>query len=319
MTIRYKHPREGITPRGGDKLYFYEPSTTTEKDVFSNAAASTPLDQPVEADNAGVFPTIYMSSELYRVLMRRAGSPGTQVFDEDTYDPGVPAGTDVDGSVLPIALGGTNATTAAGARGQLGAASASSVTTLSATVSEHDTLIDTGLHSDGDRFGDLASQDEVTADDLATSFGNIVRQVVDATPYTTNAQLSTTIPNDDTAPTSSEGTEILTASITPSSASNKVRIRVDGFGTPNGSNSQMIVALFRGTTCISAKAQGSNGISTNIGFTFIDSPATISSTTYSVRVGSHTLNVYMNGTSSGRLFGGTAGACTMRLEELEVH
>src|SRR5215207_2766373 len=42
--------------------------------------------------------------------------------------------------------------------------------------------------------------------------------------YTTSASLSTVIPSDDTVPTSTEGTQILSVGITPKSATNKLRI-----------------------------------------------------------------------------------------------
>jgi hypothetical protein len=150
------------------------------------------------------------------------------------------------------------------------------------------------------------------------SSGNVV-QVVDATPYTSNTTLSTGIPYDDTIPTSSEGDQILSASITPSSSSNTVRVRFNGFGTVSGSGSVCIAALFRGTTCVYVLATGANSVQANMGFTFLDAPATTSSTTYSIRVGSitGTSGIRMNGDFSSRLFGGKA-ACTMRLEEVQV-
>jgi hypothetical protein len=150
------------------------------------------------------------------------------------------------------------------------------------------------------------------------SSGNVV-QIVDATPYTSNATLSTGIPYDDTIPTSSEGDQILSASITPSSSSNTVRIRFNGFGTTSGSGAVCIAAVFRGTTCVYVLATGSNSVQANMGFTFLDAPATTSSTTYSIRVGSitGTSGIRMNGDFSSRLFGGKA-ACTMRLEEVQA-
>jgi len=166
--------------------------------------------------------------------------------------------------------------------------------------------------------GGLAALDEISRDELATSFGNIVTQSVDATAYTTNADITTAIPADDTTPAVSEGTEILTGNITPSSSSNKVRVSIGGFGTASGTGSALIWAVFRGSTCVAVRVAGANGDFVSIQTLLIDSPATTSQVTYSVRVGPYGANtVRMNGTISGRLFGGTA-SCTMRLEEIEA-
>jgi hypothetical protein len=176
---------------------------------------------------------------------------------------------------------------------------------------------------------DVTVGDDLTVTDDASVGGNLtvsgklkasgnVVQVVYATPYTDSTQLTEIIPADDTTPLVSEGTEILTKAITPTSSSNQVEILVDGFGFPTGTGSTVIVALFRGSTCIRAFQRGSNSVITDIGFSFTDSPATTSSTAYSVRIGATGVGtVYMNGTSAGRRFNGTA-SCTMSLKELEA-
>lgn len=158
----------------------------------------------------------------------------------------------------------------------------------------------------------------VTGGDLEPIYGIQTLQAVDATPYTANASLATVFPFDDTVPTITEGNEILTAAITPAATANKIEINVGGFGVPIGSNSFMIIALYRGNTCIFTSLRSGNTIPTSIDLTYVDSPNTTSATTYSVRVGSQTGSVvYMNGNNGGRLFGGSA-ACTMRLKELKT-
>lgn len=302
-------------PRSGAKLYFYEPATTTPKEVYSDSTLSTVISQPVEATSAGLWPTIFMQSSTYRVILKDADD--VTIWDEDNYDPGLGAGFGV-ASVVGIAQGGTGANNAATARLNLGAASSAALSSVQDSVTALQVAVATGVDGGGE-FGDLAALDEVSRDELATSFGSVVVQGVDATPYTANADLTTLIPADDTTPLVSEGTEILTANITPTSSSNKIRISISGFGHPAGTGSALIMAVFRNSTCVAVRAIGSNGTFANIETINIDSPATTSQVTYSVRVSPYGANsLRMNGTVSGRLFGGTA-ACTMRLEEIEVH
>lgn len=98
--------------------------------------------------------------------------------------------------------------------------------------------------------------------------------------------ISTSIPFDNTTPQSTEGTEILSQSITPQSSTNKILARcVIPFDS--GSGYTAIFALFRGTTCIAATVVApTNGeYGQNATIEFLDSPATTSQQTYSVRAG----------------------------------
>lgn len=129
------------------------------------------------------------------------------------------------------------------------------------------------------------------------------------TTYTTNADLSTALPQDDTIPLIGEGAEILSLAITPASASNRILALVALWGT----SGNLGAAMFRGSTCINAFICSGLAQSMN----FLDSPATTSSTTYSVRVGSTSgAAVRMNGSAASRLFGG-ASACTLTLIEIK--
>lgn len=311
----YAHDGNG-KPVEGATLEFFVGGTsfTTPKDVFSDDLNTTPILQPILSDAAGRWPDIFMDSALYDVR----ATVGSVVLTRSNYDPGLGAGFGVS-SVVGVAQGGTGANNPAQARANLGAASQDAMSGAQDDITELQQQIAPGLNGDNE-LGTLAARDDVSRDQLASGFGTVVVQTVDATPYTANATLSTTIPLDDTVPLVSEGDEILTASIVPLSSSNKVRIRFDGFGTPSGTNSCSIALLFRGSTCIYALATGQNTLQANMGFTFVDSPNTTSPVTYSIRVGAPTgaSGIRMNGLFSGRLFGGSA-SCTMRLEELEAH
>lgn len=319
MTMRLIGTPKILSPYGeASTIWFYEPSTNTKKDVFSDANLSTPINQSsgIAADSAGFWPTIYCSPALYRIIVKDANGITRQ--DEDNFDPGLAAGFGVT-SVVGVAQGGTESTTAAGARQKLDVPSNATMQTAQDNITALQIAVATGVDGDGE-FGALAALNKVSRDELASGYGNIVIQSVNATPYTASTAISTpSIPLDDTTPLISEGTEILTANITPRSSSNKIRITIDGFGYTTGTGAVGIWAIFRGSTCIYAKVQGINPIYVDISTTYVDSPASTSEKTYSVRISSNNLgSIYMNGSNAGRYFGGVA-ACTMRLEEIEVH
>jgi hypothetical protein len=111
---------------------------------------------------------------------------------------------------------------------------------------------------------------------FATPSGGKVLQVVTATT-TTNVTSSTNVFVDTG----------LTASITPSSASNKILVLVSQNGTDKRTNNSYIeLKLFRGATEILYPATQHNftatsmTLTTNFSFNYLDSPSTTSSTTY---------------------------------------
>lgn len=74
----------------GAKLYFYATGTTTPQAIYSDSALTTPLANPVEADAAGAWPTIYLNNSLtYRVLMKDADGNTLPNTEADPYVPGV--------------------------------------------------------------------------------------------------------------------------------------------------------------------------------------------------------------------------------------
>ena len=134
--------------------------------------------------------------------------------------------------------------------------------------------------------------------------------------------LANTIPYDNTIPQNTEGEELFTASITPSSATNKVLIEATITGT-QANTGTLVVALFRGSgaDAIATTIHSfTNGFGGQIHLGFQDSPATTSATTYRVRAGYVTggSGFYMNANGTGgALFGGTLFSW-MKLTEIKA-
>lgn len=138
--------------------------------------------------------------------------------------------------------------------------------------------------------------------------------------YSTNTSLSTALPCDNSTPQKTEGTEILSASITPKSATSRIRVRFSGFGGTSGATN-MAAALFIDTASDAVQATCMSNTSSltiaPLGFEYEYVPGDTSSHTYKVRVGSESGTMRMNGNSSGRYFGGVAAA-TLVIEEIAV-
>jgi hypothetical protein len=71
-------------PWANAKLYFYRATTTTDQNVYTDAACSVAHSQPVVADANGVFAAIYKNPNAaydYRVQLKQ--SDGTLIYDQD--------------------------------------------------------------------------------------------------------------------------------------------------------------------------------------------------------------------------------------------
>ncbi len=176
-----------------------------------------------------------------------------------------------------------------------------------------------------DASGDPAAVGVGVASQVLTSNGpGLPPSMQDAAPaiilqqvYTSSNTLTTintAIPRDDTVPTSSEGTQILSTAITPATTSSKILISVDipvlG-GNATVANDAGVCSVFRGTTCIGVgvtwQPDSNEDQMPPLSIQIEDSPASVSSQTYSVRFGRTDGVIYLNGDSTGsRVFGGAA-------------
>ena len=114
---------------------------------------------------------------------------------------------------------------------------------------------------------------------------------------------TTAIPIDNTIPQITEGAEFMTLAITPTSATNKLRIEVIAQCFSDGT--YRTVALFQDSTAnalaVSTGYTGGGPVS----FSYLMTSGTTSSTTFKVRGGANTaVNCSLNGNSGTQMFGG---------------
>lgn len=131
--------------------------------------------------------------------------------------------------------------------------------------------------------------------------------------------VTATIPYDDTIPQNTEGGEILTATITPVSASSMLVVTVFGQLITDVSGVGATAALFRDSTANAVAAHGGTAATGNrLGLTVAMKYSVISgstsATTFKVRVGASSGNINVNGDSSGHKYGGVSNF-TMTIEE----
>jgi hypothetical protein len=139
--------------------------------------------------------------------------------------------------------------------------------------------------------------------------------------YTANADLSAAIPLDDTIPQITEGTQILSAAITPSSTTSKIRARFQCQFIDNTAARNAMAALFLNSRTDALRtafsSSGGAGFAQVITLEHEHIPGATTAQTYSIRVGPQGGTIRLNGTGTARLFGGSSAA-TLVLEEIKV-
>ena len=172
-----------------------------------------------------------------------------------------------------------------------------------------------------------------TAGNVLTSNGTIwlsqassgSQKFVQAVSTQTGAVGTTTtlLPYDDTIPQNTEGAEFMTLAITPTSATNKLRIDVVVYATQSASDALGTapgVALFQDSTASALAAGNANNNAGNLAsmpivFSHVMDAGTTSATTFKVRAGPHTAGTLtFNGRNSARIYGGVM-ASSIRITE----
>lgn len=135
---------------------------------------------------------------------------------------------------------------------------------------------------------------------------NAIQQVY--SEYVTYGTVTANIPYDSTIPQNTEGTEILSLSITPKSASSFLDIQVVVNATAN-SGGRGCAALFVDSTANAIAAGHNSGNTAQMVPIIINKRVASGSTsarTYKVRVGDTSGTLYINGNSTGSIYGGVS-------------
>lgn len=290
MTMQVRLPVQMVIDANGDpvigaKVYVYDPGTTDLADIFTEPTLTTAADNPIICDN-GIIPLRYLNQK-YKIAVTTSGGDTVPGYGGDEIDPGQSLGVGLGTDTVPVVGGGTGAANAAGARSNLGAASQSEVTDLSATVSALSATVDTGLNG-SDVFGALAELDEISRSELQTGFGAVILQAPVITFNTANTSINSATPAADTSvPQISEGTEIISQAFTPISASSTIILEASVHGGA-ASNSRVVASIHKtGTNDALACDQNAFGTntSTRVNVLATEASGSTDARTYTVRVG----------------------------------
>jgi len=147
-------------------------------------------------------------------------------------------------------------------------------------------------------------------DDTAWTWRGWVQRAIASTAAHLPIPNSARIPGDDSMPQQSEGTEILTVSITPKSAASLLRIQVDLplIQLPVSVALTAIASLYRDATAdpIRSKAIPFAGAENQpLGMVAEVIAGSMAATSFKLRIGPvENYSLYLHGGSGGRLFGG---------------
>jgi hypothetical protein len=163
------------------------------------------------------------------------------------------------------------------------------------------------------------------APDIVQLYGPGLKKPGDLVQYAlsqtgTLATGSTTIPNDNTIPQSTEGDQYMSQAITPSAAANRLRVTAHGIYSNSAANEWLQQALFQDATAnalattVEFQATATAAMTVPICFELIAN--TTSSTTFKIRAGGNSAGTTsFNGAGGVQLYGGVADSF-LRIEEL---
>jgi hypothetical protein len=238
-------------PVNNGKIYVYDAGTTDEASTYSDSALSAALAQPIRTNSAG-FP---ITSGSTPCLIYVAAGANYKVAANTSADAEIFAAIDDypplgrDSGTVAVNEGGTGATTAAGARTNLGAAAASDLTTVTSTVT---TIAGERAAIPNGAFNDLAGLDTLTPDYMEDVKRVCIQEYFSASPSGTS--INSSIPVDTSTPLVSEGVQVFTTSFTPLRDDTTLEITVS-VNIELPADAQGVLALFAGSTCLDATAE----------------------------------------------------------------
>lgn len=153
---------------------------------------------------------------------------------------------------------------------------------------------------------------------------NIV-QVVEAAPVTSIITCNSSIPIDNTIPQNTEGVQVITVTVTPTSSTNRLRIEFNADNSGVSSSGYAASALFQDTTANAlavASTYNNVGATSDAAYcprlTYEMEAGTTSATTFKIRVGQSAGVMYVNGSNSGSALWGGISAARLRVTEIKV-
>ena len=166
----------------------------------------------------------------------------------------------------------------------------------------------------------IASGATISNAGTASGFGKVLQYVIST--YTTQTSTTSTIPIDGSIPQNTEGVEILTATITPTSASSKLLIEFDA--PFNGGNTGMgnVFALFQDSDADAIVAASVSIMSSTVTMPMMlrhyMTSGTTSATTFKIRWGVTSATGYINRWDTGTVFGAGTSETILKVTELAV-
>lgn len=130
---------------------------------------------------------------------------------------------------------------------------------------------------------------------------------------------ATTMPYDDTIPQITEGNEVLTVTIIPTSAINRLHIDANVLAATSTANQGASVALFQDSTAGALAVAGSTVVAAYVADISLHHDrlaGTTSSTVFRLRAGGHTNTLYINGYDASHRLYGERASTTLTVKEV---